>query len=87
MVDCISPEYKITELKSNEVQRIFIPHQKVYSNAPWRKGFMKAKLKQSITRRLNQVVLLLNNPKYDPVRDGFFIPFFRAFFLNKTVYK
>jgi hypothetical protein len=48
---------------------------------------MKAKLKQNITRRLDQVVLLLSNPNYDPVRDGFFLPFFRAFFLNKIVLK
>jgi hypothetical protein len=48
---------------------------------------MKAKLKQTIMRRLERVTIILNDPKYDPVRDGFFIPFFRAFFLNKIVYK
>jgi hypothetical protein len=71
--------------KSNEVKRIFILSLKDdISNAPWRKIFMKTQLRQNIINRLEQVTKVLTNPKYNPVKDGFFKPVFRAFFLCKA---
>jgi len=45
---------------------------------------MKEKLKKIIIHRLGYVTKLMTNKHYDPVKDGFFKPVLKAFFLCKV---
>ena len=45
---------------------------------------MKQKLKKIIIHRLSYVTKLMKDKRYDPVKDGFFKPVFKAFFLCKV---
>ena len=47
---------------------------------------MRKKITQWITSRLNTVEKLMEDPNYNVVKHGFFIPLYRAFFQNRIKY-